>query len=149
LIGSVGELSSPENVGIISQRHPELRDMLEDLKGALEDPEMIKRSVYNENVLLFYRYYAHIYEGKHMCVMEKKLKFFFDKKGDVLDIAIGKPKEAISREIGNDVIIRIDPKTKEIVGFTILNFEKRFEHRARSETLPITATFGQIEVLEG
>ncbi len=59
--------------------------------------------------------------------MEKKLKFFFDK---------------------NDVIIRIDPKTKKIVGFTILNFEKRFEHRARSETLPITAAFGQTEDVE-
>ena len=80
--------------------------------------------------------------------MEKKLKFFFDEKGDILDIAIGKPKEAISREIGNDVIIRVDPKTKEIVGFTILNFEKRFEHKAGSETLPITATFGQTEELE-
>ncbi len=80
--------------------------------------------------------------------MEKKLKFFFDKKGDVLDIAIGKPKKAISREIGNDVIIRIDPETKDIVGFTILNFEKRFEHKAMSETLPITATFSQTEGLE-
>lgn len=79
--------------------------------------------------------------------MEKKLNFFFDKKVDVLDIAIGKPKEAISREIGNDVIIRIDPTTKEIVGFTILNFEKRFERTARSETLPITATFCQTEEL--
>ncbi len=79
---------------------------------------------------------------------DKKLKFFFDKKGDVLDIAIGKTKEAISREIGNDVIIRIDPKTKEIMGFTILNFEKRFEHMARSETLPITATFSQTKELE-
>lgn len=80
--------------------------------------------------------------------MEKKLKFILDKNGDILDIAIGKPKEAISREIGNDVIIRIDPKTKEIVGFTILNFEKRFEHMASSETLPITATFGHTEELE-
>jgi len=67
----------------------------------------------------------------------------------VLDIAIGKPEKAISRELENDIVVRIDPKTKEIVGFTILNFEKRFEHKARSETLPITATFGQIEVLEG
>ncbi len=73
--------------------------------------------------------------------MEKKLKFFFDKEGDVLDIAIGKPKKAISKEIGNDVVVRIDPKTKEIVGFTILNFEKRFEHKDKSETLPITAVF--------
>ena len=54
--------------------------------------------------------------------MEKKLKFFFDKKGNFLDIAIVKPKKAISREMG-----------------------KRFEHKPRSETLPITATFGQTE----
>ncbi len=73
--------------------------------------------------------------------MEKRLKFFFDKKGDVLDFAIGEPKEAISKEIGNDIVLRIDQKTKEIVGFTILNFEKRFEHMDRSETLPIAATF--------
>lgn len=76
--------------------------------------------------------------------MEKKLKFFFDKKGDVLDIAIGETKRAISKELGNDVVMRIDPKTKEIVGFTILNFEKRFEHLNKSETLPITATFAQV-----
>ncbi len=80
--------------------------------------------------------------------MEKKLKIFFDKKSDVLNIAIGIPKEAISREIGNDIIIRINPQTEEIMGFTIFNFEKRFERRVRSETLPITATFGQIEELE-
>lgn len=76
--------------------------------------------------------------------MGKKLKFFFDKDGDVLDIAIGEPKGAISKEIGSDILMRIDPKTKEIVGFTILNFEKRFEHLNKSETLPITATFAQI-----
>jgi uncharacterized protein YuzE len=80
--------------------------------------------------------------------MGKKLKFFFDKKGDILDIAIGKPKEAISREIGNDIVVRIDPKTKEIVGFTILNFEKRFEHKEKGETLPITATFAEVEGME-
>ena len=72
--------------------------------------------------------------------MEKKLKFFFDKKGDILDIAVGKPKEAISREIGNDVIIRIDPRTKEIVGFTILNFEKRFEHQKCNHEDLVVAT---------
>ncbi len=88
-----------------------------------------------------------------MCVivmkrMEKKIRFFFDKKGDVLDMGIGKPKGAISEEIGNDIVVRIDPKTKEILGFTILNFEKRFEHVDKSETLPITATFAQVEGME-
>ncbi len=76
--------------------------------------------------------------------MEKKLKIFFDKQGDVLDIAIGEPVEAISKELDNDVVMRLDPVTKEIVGFTILNFEKRFEHLDTSETLPIAATFSDI-----
>lgn len=53
----------------IAETHPELKDMLKDLKGAMEDPELIKRSVYNKNVVLFYRYYGHIYEGKYMCVV--------------------------------------------------------------------------------
>jgi uncharacterized protein YuzE len=76
--------------------------------------------------------------------MEKNLKFFFDKKGDILDIAIGEQSEAISKELDNDVVMRIDPKTKEIIGFTILNFEKRFERLENSETLPIAATFSHI-----
>ncbi len=76
--------------------------------------------------------------------MEKRLKFFFDKKGNVLDFALGKPREAISKKIGNDIVVRINPKTKEIIGFTILNFEKRFEHKSE-ETLPIIATFNQVE----
>jgi uncharacterized protein YuzE len=76
--------------------------------------------------------------------MEKELKFFFDKEGDSLDIAIGEPEKAISREIGNDIVMRVEPETGEVVGFTILNFEKRFEHLNKSETLPITATFTEI-----
>ena len=76
--------------------------------------------------------------------MDKKLKFFFDKEGDVLDIALGDPTNAISKELDNDIIMRLDPDTDEIIGFTILNFEKRFEHLNSSETLPIAATFSHI-----
>ena len=43
------------------------------------------------------------------------------------------------------IVMRFDPKSKKIVGFTILNFEKRFENLNKSETLPITATFAQID----
>ncbi len=67
--------------------------------------------------------------------MEGRLMFFFDKEGDVLDISIGKPKKAISKEIGNDIVVRTDPKTKEIVGFTILNFERRFEKLKKEEEI--------------
>jgi uncharacterized protein YuzE len=59
--------------------------------------------------------------------MEEKIIFWFDKKGDVLDISIGKLKKAISKELGEDIIVRVDPRKKSIVGFTILNFTKRFE----------------------
>jgi uncharacterized protein YuzE len=59
--------------------------------------------------------------------MEEKIIFWFDEKGDVLDISIGKPKKAISKELGEDIIVRVDPKEKSVVGFTILNFTKRFE----------------------
>ena len=64
--------------------------------------------------------------------MAKELIFAFDKEGDVLDISIGKPRPAISRETKDDLVIRLDPKTKKIIGFTILNFTKR-----RFLTLPI------------
>ncbi len=69
--------------------------------------------------------------------MDGKVMFFFDKEGDVLDISVGKPKKARSEEIGEDIIVRIDPKTDEIVGFTILNFEKRFEKLKKGEKIAL------------
>ena len=68
-----------------------------------------------------------------------KMKFFYDKDGDVLDISIGKPRKAKSEEIGNDVIVRKDNKGK-VVGFTILNFEKRSESD-KGFKVPIEAKF--------
>jgi len=69
--------------------------------------------------------------------MDGKVMFFFDKEGDVLDISIGKPRKARSKEIGDDIVVRIDPKTDEIVGFTILNFEKRFEKLKKGEKISV------------
>lgn len=73
--------------------------------------------------------------------MDGKIMFWFDKEGDVLDISIGKPKKAISRELGEDIAARIDPKNKEVVGFTILNFTKRFEKlkQAKKINMPLKA----------
>ncbi len=76
--------------------------------------------------------------------MEKRLKMFFDKEGDVLDISIGDPREAISKEVGDDLLIRVAPKTSEVLGITILNFEKRFE-QTKTEIFSITAVLAQLE----
>ena len=67
----------------------------------------------------------------------EKLTFYYDEKGDILDISLGKPKKAISTDVGNDVIERLDAKTNKIVGFTILNFQKRFKNKADKQAFPI------------
>jgi len=74
--------------------------------------------------------------------MEKRLRMFFNKEGDVLDISIGDPKGAISKEVGDDILIRVDSKSNEVLGITILNFEKRFEQR-KTEIFPITAALAE------
>ncbi len=72
--------------------------------------------------------------------MEKKLKFFLDEKGDVLDVTVGEPQSAISEEIGDDIIIHKNRKG-EVVGFTLLNFIKRFKKLGASREVPLKAEF--------
>ena len=72
----------------------------------------------------------------------EKMKFFFDKEGDILHISLGEPEEATSKEIGDD-IIRMNAEN-EIVGVTVLNFEKRFE-KASKEDMPLYAKFSLIQ----
>lgn len=67
--------------------------------------------------------------------------FSFDKEGDVLDISIGEPKKAISREINDDFFVRIDPNTQKVVGFSLLNFEKWFKGQNDQKIIPIKADF--------
>jgi uncharacterized protein YuzE len=71
---------------------------------------------------------------------EKGLIFSYDREGDVLDISIGDPKEAISNEIENDVFVRMDPVSHEVIGFSILNFQKRMNSELLIG-LPIEAKF--------
>ena len=62
---------------------------------------------------------------------------FYDKEGDVLYLTIGEPHEAVSREMGNDVLLRVEPKTDKIVGLTVLNFVSRFSDLAHEQALPV------------
>lgn len=73
--------------------------------------------------------------------MEKGLRFSLDKGADRLDISIGMPKKAISREIEDDFFVRVDPKTQKVVGFSILNFEKGFKNEKDNKIVPIKAEF--------
>ena len=76
---------------------------------------------------------------------KEPLNVFYDRKGDVLYISIGAPKEAISKEVEDDILVRVRPKTNEVVGFTILNFAERFSDIKEEQTIPIKAQFETIE----
>ena len=76
--------------------------------------------------------------------MAKGLNFSYDKEGDVLDISVGEPSEAISQELEDDFFIRRAPDSNEILGFSILNFEKWFKGKRDTKTLPVEAVFNLI-----
>ena len=65
------------------------------------------------------------------------MTFFFDQEGDVLYISFGEPRKAVSKELKNDIAIRVDPKSGEIIGFTILNFMKRFRLKKKPEEIKL------------
>ena len=73
--------------------------------------------------------------------MEKGLRFSYDKEGDILEVFKGKPKEAISKDIGDDIWIKVDPETEEILGFTIISFTKRFSKKGLLKKIPVMAEF--------
>lgn len=69
--------------------------------------------------------------------MAKVTIIFYDSEADVLYLTMGEPQEAISREIGNDVLLRVLPISGEVVGLTMLNFVSRFSNIAREQPLPV------------
>ena len=73
--------------------------------------------------------------------MDEKLRFAYDKEGDVLDISMGEPRKAISTEIEDDFYVRKDLSTNKIVGFSILNFSKWFKSINEYRVIPIRAKF--------
>lgn len=52
----------------------------------------------------------------------KKIRVFFDKEGNTLDVWFEKPRKVICEETGHEVILKKDPKTKKVIGFEKLNF---------------------------
>ncbi|MEW6417374.1 MAG: DUF2283 domain-containing protein [Nitrospirota bacterium] len=69
--------------------------------------------------------------------MGKEIRMVYDEEGDILDVSLGKPEEAISREVEDDFFLRIKPDSGDIVGFSILNFRKWFKDAKDIKILPI------------
>ena len=72
--------------------------------------------------------------------MKDTLQYFFDKEADILYVSQGLPRSDVeSDEVGDGIIARVDPRTHEVVGFTILNFLKRTDQHLPTTVLPFKA----------
>lgn len=78
----------------------------------------------------------------------KNLNLYYDTEADVLYFSKGTPSaQDESDETADEVVIRKNPQTKEITGFTILNFSKRSKKTNQNIKLPIKVDFGQIQYI--
>lgn len=79
------------------------------------------------------------YDQKGGDNMGKEIRMVYDDEGDVLDVSIGEPEDAISREVEDDFFLRVRPDSGEVVGFSILNFRKWFKDAKDIKILPVKA----------
>ena len=71
--------------------------------------------------------------------MGKEIRMAYDDEGDILDVSLGDPEEATSKEVEDDFFLRVNPISGEAVGFSIINFRKWFKDAKDFKTLPVKA----------
>lgn len=71
------------------------------------------------------------------------MRLLYDREADVLYVAIGRPAYTGYEEQGENLILRRDPKTGQIVGFTIIDFAARFAQKETPLSVPLNATLSQ------
>ena len=64
-------------------------------------------------------------ESLKIAKKKQNVEWDYDAEADVLYLSIGKPRVAEGVDIGEGIIVRVDSKTKEIVGITIIDFIRR------------------------
>lgn len=71
---------------------------------------------------------------------DDRLTVSYDKDADVLYVTEGHPRQAISEMMDDGVIVRRDPKTKKVFGFTIVDFMEHFTG-SKPQRIPLKAHF--------
>jgi uncharacterized protein YuzE len=80
--------------------------------------------------------------------MRKAVQFHYDREADVLYLSVGKPQRAKTIEMGEDFVLRLHPKTGEVVGMTIIDFTKHFPRLKAPLKLPVNGSFDPARLLE-
>ena len=63
------------------------------------------------------------------------IKVWYDEEGDYLEFSMSRRK-GVFEDDGHGVFKRIDPKTKEVIGFGVINFKKKLRKNKHID-LPI------------
>ena len=71
--------------------------------------------------------------------MAKKVRVTYYKPSDELSILLGPQRESVLHEISDEIYVRLDPETDEVLGLTILNFEERAQ--GKGHALPLLGEF--------
>jgi len=67
----------------------------------------------------------------------KRLNIHYDKKGDFLEVSIGRYTEGYFRNLGKGIFERVDSKTNKVTGIAIAGFRKRTEKQDVELSLPM------------
>lgn len=66
---------------------------------------------------------------------KKSFSLKYDPETDILNVAFGKAQKSVSVEQEPEVFVRINPKTQEIVGLTVLGFKQNFLSQKQNITV--------------
>ena len=81
--------------------------------------------------------------------MRKKVQFHYDREADVLYLSVGKPQRAKTVEMGEDFVLRLHPKTGEVIGVTIIDFSRHFPQLKPAHLkFPVNGSFDPARFLE-
>ena len=69
------------------------------------------------------------------------IRIFYDQEADVLYVTRGEPEYTDYVEYNDDVILRFEPGTKRLVGFTLIDFSQHFAKQKPDISLPFEIDF--------
>ena len=138
----------------------EMAELGDEFEHVLQAPSEVRRSRSDENVRLFYRFYAATaVGGKWLCVvvgrgrvcynrvsdrfceggrnpMAEKLRIWFDPEGDFLEVRFSDAPGCM-RETANDALMERVDESGRIVGFSILGISRFRNEKPLEVELPV------------
>lgn len=79
---------------------------------------------------------------------ESRIRIFYDRDVDVLYVTQGNPEHTDYVEYGEDIILRFHPETKELVGFTLIDFSRHFANKESDISLPFNIDFHMSDTVD-